>query len=185
MIEIRKLTPEDAEDYFTLRLEGLVKFPEAFASSYEEEIERKAEQVADRLRGQNPDTHFTAGALYGGELVGIGTFLQREKNKTKHKGDIVGVYVAKHVQRNGIGFKLLQYLVEEARKIEDLEQILLTVMSENSSAIRSYEKLGFNEYGLERRSLKINGYYYDELLMMLMLKEESNIDETKDALDIP
>ncbi|WP_408009382.1 GNAT family N-acetyltransferase [Pseudalkalibacillus sp. A8] len=185
MIEIRKLTPEDAEGYFRLRLEGLENFPEAFASSYEEEIERQAEQVTERLRGQNPDTHFTAGAFYGGKLVGIGTFLQREKNKTKHKGDIVGVYVAKHFQRNGIGFKLLQYLVEEAKKIEDLEQILLTVVSENSSAIRSYEKLGFVEYGLERRSLKIYGYYYDESLMMLMLKKEPKIDEMNDALDIP
>ncbi|MGP4079837.1 GNAT family N-acetyltransferase [Pseudalkalibacillus sp. R45] len=185
MIEIRKLTPEDAEDYFKLRLEGLKKFPEAFASSYEEEIERKAEQVANRLRAQNPDTHFTAGAYYDRELIGIGTFLQRERNKTKHKGDIVGVYVAKHFQRNGIGFKLLQYLVEEAKKIEDLEQILLTVVSENRSAIRSYEKLGFEEYGLERRSLKINGYYYDESLMMLMLKNGTEIEEAKEALDIP
>lgn len=166
MIEFRKLGPEDASDYYQLRLEGLKNYPEAFASSYEEEMNRSVEDVKKNIEKTEK---FTAGAYYGGELVGIGTFFQHTKKKMKHKGEIVGVYVSRHVQRNGIGFKMLEYLVEEARKFEDLEQIMLTVMTENRSAIRSYEKLGFESYGVEERSLKIDEQYYDEMLMKLHL----------------
>lgn len=38
-MEIRKLTPEDAALYRTIRLEALRSHPEAFGSSYEEELE--------------------------------------------------------------------------------------------------------------------------------------------------
>ncbi|MCF6139274.1 GNAT family N-acetyltransferase [Pseudalkalibacillus berkeleyi] len=172
MIEIRKLGPDEAEAYYKLRLEGLEKFPEAFASSYEEEVTRTINDVKHNMEKED---RFTAGAYYGNELVGIGTFFQHTKKKLKHKGEIVGVYVSQHVQRNGIGFKLLQYLVDEASSIEGIEQILLTVMSENRSAIRSYEKLGFQSYGVEEHSLKIEGYYYDEILMKLNLSKK---DET-------
>lgn len=169
MIDIRILGPEEAEAYYKLRLEGLEKFPEAFASSYEEEMNRSIDEVRKNIEMKNK---FTVGAYYGKELVGIGTFFQHTKKKLKHKGEIVGVYVSQHVQRNGIGFKLLQYLVDEASKTEGIEQILLTVMSENRSAIRSYEKLGFQSYGVEEHSLKIDGYYYDEILMKLDLSKK-------------
>ncbi|MGM7703365.1 GNAT family N-acetyltransferase [Pseudalkalibacillus sp. Hm43] len=168
MIEFRKLGSEDAADYYQLRLEGLKNYPEAFASSYEEEVNRS---VGDVKKNIEMSDKFTVGAYYGKELVGIGTFFQHTKKKMKHKGEIVGVYVSQHVQRNGIGFKLLENLVEEASKIEDLEQIMLTVMTENRSAIRSYEKIGFESYGVEERSLKIEGHYYDEMLMKFHLKK--------------
>ncbi|WP_349409448.1 GNAT family N-acetyltransferase [Pseudalkalibacillus sp. SCS-8] len=169
MIEIRKLRPEDASEYQRIRVEGLKEFPEAFASSYDEEADRSIEDVSKRLDHKQPYTLFTAGAYYGRELVGIGTFVQHSKRKTKHKGEIFGVYVTPHVQRNGIGFKLMEYLVEESKKVEGLEQIQLTVMTENRSAIRTYEKLGFESYGVDKQSLKVNHYYYDELLMKLFL----------------
>ncbi|WLD93934.1 GNAT family N-acetyltransferase [Alkalihalobacillus sp. AL-G] len=145
MIEIRKLRPEDAAIYQTLRLEALKNYPEAFASSYEEEVDRDTAFIEKRFRDQNPDNQFIAGAFYGRELVGIAGFFLTLRQKLIHKGEIVSVYVSPHVQRKGVGFKLLQFVIEEARKIESLEQILLTVETENAAAIRSYEKLGFEK----------------------------------------
>ncbi|MGN4125083.1 GNAT family N-acetyltransferase [Lysinibacillus sphaericus] len=48
-----------------------------------------------------------------------------------------------------------------------MEQINLTVVSENSSAKKLYKSLGFKVYGVERNALKFNGQYFNENLMVL------------------
>ena len=45
----------------------------------------------------------------------------------------------------------------------------LTVTFGNDAARRLYTQIGFVEYGLERRSLKQGGRYYDEILMAIDL----------------
>ena len=51
-----------------------------------------------------------------------------------------------------------------------IEEIRLSVVTTNAEAVRLYAKAGFSVYGLERRALKIDGRYYDELLMSLPLR---------------
>jgi RimJ/RimL family protein N-acetyltransferase len=45
----------------------------------------------------------------------------------------------------------------------------LTVVASNVAARRLYSAAGFEEYGLERRALKVGSEYYDEVLMALLL----------------
>jgi RimJ/RimL family protein N-acetyltransferase len=52
-----------------------------------------------------------------------------------------------------------------------VEMVQLTVVSENEAARRLYEAMGFVEYGYERRALKHDGRYYDEVLMVNFLNE--------------
>jgi RimJ/RimL family protein N-acetyltransferase len=49
--------------------------------------------------------------------------------------------------------------------------VQLTVVSENEAARRLYWALGFVEYGYEKRSLKHDGRYDDEVLMVKLLDE--------------
>lgn len=58
-------------------------------------------------------------------------------------------------------------LIERAKHLDGLEQIKLTVVSENHPAKKLYKSLGFEVYGIERNALKFNGQYYDEDLMVL------------------
>jgi RimJ/RimL family protein N-acetyltransferase len=46
----------------------------------------------------------------------------------------------------------------------------LTVVASNAAACRLYRAAGFEQYGLERRALKIGDTYYDEALMALSLR---------------
>jgi RimJ/RimL family protein N-acetyltransferase len=46
-----------------------------------------------------------------------------------------------------------------------VELIQLAVVSENKQAIRLYARHGFVEYGLEKKALKQDGRYYDEVHM--------------------
>ncbi len=49
--------------------------------------------------------------------------------------------------------------------------VQLTVVTENEAARRLYEAMGFVEYGYEKRALKHDGRYYDEVLMVKFLDE--------------
>ena len=48
------------------------------------------------------------------------------------------------------------------------------MVSDNEPARRLYERLGFVEYGVEKSSLKQDGRYYDEILMALDLRADSD-----------
>jgi len=47
---------------------------------------------------------------------------------------------------------------------------LLTVAADNQSAIKLYQNMGFEMYGMEKKALKNNNEYTDELLMKLFLR---------------
>ena len=52
-----------------------------------------------------------------------------------------------------------------------LRWVQLAVVNENKAACRLYGALGFVEYGYEKRALKQDGQYYDEVLMVKFLDE--------------
>ncbi|MBT2688418.1 GNAT family N-acetyltransferase [Bacillus sp. ISL-47] len=163
-MEIRLLQPDDAVKYKELRLEGLRKNPEAFGSSYEEEVGRPPEVYGDRFKADN-SFHF--GAFEGGQLVGVVSLVRETGLKMKHRSNIYAMYVTEASRQTGIGKKLIGEAVEKAWSWEGVEQIHLAVMSENEPAKKLYSSFGFEVYGKERRALKINGVYYDEELMAL------------------
>ena len=48
------------------------------------------------------------------------------------------------------------------RARDRVEQLLLSIITNNERARRFYGKMGFEPYGLEPRALKIGDQYYDE-----------------------
>jgi RimJ/RimL family protein N-acetyltransferase len=105
----------------------------------------------------------------GGSLVGIVAFMHESGFKTAHKGNVFGMYVAPELRGHGLGKSLMLELITNARECDGLEQINLTVVSENEFAKRLYKSVGFETYGVERNSLKFNGQYFDEDLMVLKI----------------
>ena len=73
------------------------------------------------------------------------------------------MYVRPSARKAGLGRRLVETIVEFAR--QRVELIQLSVVSDNEQARRLYERLGFLEYGIEKKALKQDGRYYDEVLM--------------------
>lgn len=161
-IQIRQLTPADAEAFRELRLEGLRLNPEAFGSTYEFEKDQPLEKYSGWLTSS---TIF--GAYQNSHLIGTASFTQLSGLKDSHKGLLRAMYVRPAARRSGAGRQLVQAIIDHAR--QKVEQLQLAVVSTNQPALRLYQSLGFQQYGLERNALKHNGLYSDEILMSLDL----------------
>ncbi|MCD0502318.1 GNAT family N-acetyltransferase [Bordetella petrii] len=159
---LRRLRAADVGHYRQLRLEALQAAPTAFGSSWEEESAQPVEWFARRL-----EQGWTLGGWRGGRLCGIATVVGQEQIKMQHKGIIVGVYVRPDASGQGMGQALIRALISHA--VGRLDTLLLSVEASNTPAIALYRKLGFEEYGREPRAMKIDGRYYDEILMALRL----------------
>ncbi|MVO98416.1 GNAT family N-acetyltransferase [Paenibacillus lutrae] len=165
---IRLLQEADAQQYQEFRLKSLTTNPEAFGSTFEREV--KFSQAAVAARIQPTTDKFVLGAFDDKDaLGGTVTFMRESGPKTIHKGNVYGMYIAPEMRGNGLGRSLMLQLISKAREHEGLEQINLTVVSDNDSAKKLYKSLGFEVYGIEQNALKFNGHYLNEDLMVLKL----------------
>lgn len=175
-ISIRQLETADRDAFFALRLRGLKTHPAAFGQSYEEAVELGPSQHDAMLSG--------AGAAYGNFLLGafcptdgalLGAVgLRRDVgHKHRHKGHVLGMYVADKAAGRGVGRALLTELLERAGQIDGLRQIALNVTSANRSARALYESLGFRVYGTEPDALCIDGIFHDADLMVRFVESRN------------
>ncbi|WP_343031441.1 GNAT family N-acetyltransferase [Metabacillus lacus] len=165
-MEILLLGKNYAVHYKEMRLKALQLHPEAFASSYQEEEALPISTFENRL---SSTSSYTFGAIEHQQLYGAVTLLPEEKNKLKHRGNIVAMYVSEEKRGAGLGRKLMQAAIQQAGELKCIEQLHLTVMAKNESAKKLYRSLGFQSYAVEKNALKVNGQYYDEELMVLYI----------------
>lgn len=161
---VRQLVAPDAAVFRAIRLEGLRTNPEAFGSTYEAESGRGVDEFAKTL-----ERSYVAGAFAGEALVGVAGFYVLDGPKVRHRGNIWGVYVQAGQRGRGVGKALIANLLDHARTT--VQQVHLTVVTENAGAKALYERLGFAVYGTEPRSLRVGERYYDEHLMVRRLDD--------------
>jgi GNAT superfamily N-acetyltransferase len=172
-LQVRVLTAEDAPAYQAVRLRGLQEHPEAFASSYEEEARMSPEQFVQRLT--NPEA-VAFGAFGDESLLGVVTLLRSTRVKTRHRAAIVAMYVVPEARGRGIGKRLIQAAIEEARRHDEIIDVVLSYTVGNESARALYLSMGFQPYAVEPRFIHIDGQFYDGEWMILPLKEANGHD---------
>jgi ribosomal protein S18 acetylase RimI-like enzyme len=165
-IVIRPLAEADADLYRALRLEVLRDSPDSFSASIAEEEAISDEEMVRRAAPDAPSVTF--GAFAGERLVGMATYIQNTREKTRHKGAMVAVYVAPDWRAAKLGRKLVERVIAHAQALGVMLQC--TVTAENVAARRLYHSLGFLPYGLERHALCVDGRFLDEELLVLDLR---------------
>jgi ribosomal protein S18 acetylase RimI-like enzyme len=171
-VVIRRLSaesPTDIAQYWQVRNQGLKEFPDAFTTSYEEGVATAPEKLAKRFGGENSDD-FVIGAFSATDkLLGCTGFERETRTKQRHKGKVIGMYVIPDARGTGLGRKILAALLAEAKQLDGLEQIILSVTHTNEGARSLYISMGFITFGIERNAIKLGQNYYDKEFMALNL----------------
>jgi ribosomal protein S18 acetylase RimI-like enzyme len=163
---IRRLAPEDAPHHRALRLQALREHPEAFTSSYEDELHKPLASSEQRLAASSSLKFW--GAFVDTVLVGSVGLDREQRPKARHKALVIGMYVAPDHTRRGIARALLKTLLEDARASQ-LEMLTLTVTLGNWIAEDLYLDAGFVSYGIEPGAIKVQNQYFDKNHMFLLL----------------
>lgn len=112
---------------------------------------------------------FINNKLVGSTAIGI-------EDKVRSHIGVFGITVDKDFRGEGIGKLLLENILKEAEKLENLKIIILEVYSANILARGLYKKFGFQEYGRLPKGIKYKDEYIDSILMfrknLLSSKEE-------------
>lgn len=146
-----------------------------FGLSYPEEMDFSVKDEEDFI------THYTQdrgslmiSAFDGDNLIGNASLsCVMDRKKTLHRA-IFGMAILKQHWGQGIGKKILSELIAFAENA-GYEFLELEVAASNTTAVSLYKKMGFCIYGERPGSLKLkDGSYYDELLMVLDLKQRKD-----------
>lgn len=152
----------DVVQFRELRLFALQDSPTSFSADYQTNFEHPMSFWEERLRFDGHGIIFFA--EHNSKLIGMSGIRKGESPKTKHSAYIWGVYIRPEWR----GLHLAETLIEtcnEWAKVREVDIVKLGVITTNASAMRCYERCGFEIYGTEPRCIFYNGVYYDEFLM--------------------
>jgi len=97
---------------------------------------------------------------------------ERHHMKLSHRA-MIGIALAKEARGKGIGEALMRATIELTKKrMRGVESIDLFTFGYNKRAQKLYKKLGFVTVGRIPRAVKEGNRYFDELTMVLDLREK-------------
>jgi len=94
------------------------------------------------------------------QIVGVLTFSGGKRPRIQHTGEF-GMTVLKEHWGLGVGSKLIESLIDWAKKSKIIRKINLKVRTDNKRAVKLYKKFGFKKEGKITREAFINKRFYD------------------------
>lgn len=127
-------------------------------------VEQEAQLIT--MYRDNPNALMLVGEV-DDQIVAMANLSPLDSHRQFHVAEI-GISVIEEYWGNKLGSFLLEELLDYAQASQ-LRVITLEVVTENTRAIRLYEKFGFQRVGHLSKRLYVNYRYYDTLLMELVL----------------
>jgi len=159
---IQRLDASHAMPYRALMLEAYGLHPYAFTSSVAERAAMPLAWWESRLSSK---LDLLLGAFEAGNLVGIVGLAFEPREKARHKATLFGMYVSGNYRKGGLGHRLVQAVLEQARAHEGLRLVQLTVTAGNDAAFALYQRCGFVQFGLEPLAVRVGDEYFDKIHM--------------------
>jgi ribosomal protein S18 acetylase RimI-like enzyme len=163
----RKLKSTEAKDFRRIRLECLQKSPEVFGTTYQDEVVKPKLYFEELIERDTPEVFFF-GAFADDELIAIAGFVRGNRTKTRHSGEIAAMYVNPDFRGQRVGENLLRALCLAIFALEGVEQVFLTVIDDNAPAVKLYERIGFEIFGVQKNYFKLGERYWNRQFMQLM-----------------
>lgn len=160
-MNIIELPVERWQDYKEVRLACMKLFPQAYSSSYEENLLYTEEDWRKYLeRAANGETILLFAEVDGKIVGSAGAFFYKAA-KEKHKATIFGVGVLPEYHGQGIGRQLVEAVMVRLQAMPHIKKMDLAVTTSQQAAVKLYEKLGFVRVGEMKKELFVDGQFYD------------------------
>jgi len=148
LIAVEPITPLNIASFKEVRLRALQEAPYAFGSTYAREVQFDDAEWARRVERWSGVLGAGFLAMDGATACGIAGSLLDENNPTR--AQLVSMWTAPTHRQLGIGRLLVDAVLRWARS-RSVHTLLLMVTSNNESAIRFYERLGYTRTGRTER----------------------------------
>ncbi len=158
---------EDLDDLMDF-INSLVREDAAILRDAEVSRAEEAEWLSKRLVSLEKDEIIHFVAEVDGRVVASAEIAKR-KSRQKHVG-VLGIAVKSGYRRFGIATKLMDELLQEAKR-QGLKVIILDVYEKNTPALNLYRKMGFKEVGRIPKAVFWRGEYMDDIKMAITLGE--------------
>ena len=147
--------------------------PEAYGSNYDDSVQKwTADSYTTSRIPNSAEEGVIICAELDGKLVGMVGLYRETYPKERHIGVIWGVYTSPTARRRGIGKKMMQAVLDYAKKCDGLAVINVAVITENQAAIKLYESVGFIAWGTQPDALRDThtNQSYDSLWMSCQIQ---------------
>ena len=144
MIAIRSVTPQDALLFKSVRLRALQGTPSAFGSTYAKESQLSDAEWLNRATNWNGESRIMFLAVDGNETCGIAGCYVDPHDATR--AQLISMWTAPTHRQRGIGRLLVSEVLAWTRQ-RNVRTLQLMVTSNNETAMRFYERLGFTRTG--------------------------------------
>jgi len=165
---IRALGQADVSQLHSLRLEALMRHPEAFGGDFAREAQMTPDAFAREFLPSAPGAMF--GGFAAGQLVGMAGLMVPRSANQRHKGRIFAVYVQPLYRSQRTASRLVDAVIAQARAGR-LLTLTVSVTTGNAPAERVYSTRGFHPIGIVRRSLLVGRQFHDETMMQMDLDQ--------------
>ena len=113
------------------------------------------------------DRSFVLAAFDGGAVVGLLDLQAGQRSDNRHAARF-GVSVGRAFRARGIGRKLIECALVEAKAWPELCRVELECVSWNTSGLALYQSLGFEVEGIKRKGVNFRGQPEDDVLMAMV-----------------
>jgi len=169
---VRRLQPHESGVYRAVRLDCLWQHRDVSGTTPEEEEFKPVLHFERAILEQDP-FQVMLGAFVDGRLSGLCGFARETRIKTRHRAELVQMYVAPHAVGRGVGGRLVAGVLSHAFGHTYITQVTRSVVADNAPAVRLYERHGFREYGRLPAYFRYRG---QDQAQIFMLRERTSSD---------
>ena len=123
-------------------------------------IEKEAKFI-ERFQKSKNDLMLVA--TQEGKIVGNAAVTRNKISRYSHRAEI-SIALLRDFWGQGIGSRLMEMMIDFARE-SGIEILYLEAREDNERAVNLYKKYGFSEIGVYKDFFKIEGKYYNAVLM--------------------
>ncbi|WP_133130565.1 GNAT family N-acetyltransferase [Legionella yabuuchiae] len=161
-IEIRSITEHDIEQF--RQAVGCVAREKLYLAFLDSpSLEMTKEFVLTNIKESWPQVV----AISYEKIIGWCDIVGSNRHACKHLGTL-GMGIINEFRGHGIGHQLIKKALELAKE-KGLTRIELSVREDNKRAIHLYKKFGFNIEGKHINSLLVDGQYFNQISMALLI----------------